>query len=71
MSGVIDSSGTQWEHCNGCGEFVRIDRLGYMKPTPGNPHGLDLCVNCVDTALRLRIIAFTDVLPGSGWQRTV
>jgi hypothetical protein len=34
MSGVIDSDGTQWEHCNGCGEFVRMDDLLYGRIRP-------------------------------------
>ena len=46
MSGVIDEDGTQWEHCNDCGKFVRIEHLRYKQPSPANPYGLDLCSRC-------------------------
>src|SRR5438309_6822465 len=34
MSGVIDKDGQQWEHCNGCDEFVKIEDLLYAKIRP-------------------------------------
>jgi hypothetical protein len=46
MSGVIDADGTQWERCNGCGEFVRIDQLQYEKPSAAHEFGRDLCWPC-------------------------
>jgi hypothetical protein len=46
MCGIIDLDGTQWERCNGCGEFVEIDNLKYKEPSPAHPYGLDLCGKC-------------------------
>ena len=46
MSGVIDSTGQQWEHCKACGCFVRIEELRYEQPSTEHPYGLDLCVPC-------------------------
>ncbi|MGV0986778.1 MAG: hypothetical protein ACOYB2_19700 [Limnohabitans sp.] len=46
MSGVIDENGVQWEHCNVCGAFVRIEELLYEDPTPAHPYGLDVCPTC-------------------------
>jgi sarcosine oxidase delta subunit len=47
MSGVIDSSGQQWEHCNGCTKFVRIQELGYEQPSHKFRYGRDLCPDCL------------------------
>ena len=33
MSGVIGSDGVQWERCNGCGEFERMESLTYVVPS--------------------------------------
>jgi len=46
MSGVIDDDGTQWEHCNVCRKFVRIQDLEYEDPSPEHKYGLDLCPKC-------------------------
>lgn len=67
MSGVIDPDGTQWEHCNCCGKFVKIDNLGYQKPSAKWPHGRDLCVKCVDTLIQSREVKFRDISPARGW----
>lgn len=48
MCGVIMEDGTQYERCNWCGEFTKLDEMFYMQPTPKYEHGLDLCENCVD-----------------------
>jgi len=46
MSGVIDDTGQQWEHCNMCDAWVQIEELWYQPKTPDYPHGRDLCVSC-------------------------
>jgi hypothetical protein len=46
MSGVLDEDGTQWEHCNRCGTWVRIQDLVYEKPTVKYTYGRDLCSQC-------------------------
>lgn len=46
MSGVIDSNGVQWEHCNECQKYVRIDRLLYERPSADHKYGRDLCKAC-------------------------
>ncbi len=46
MSGVIDDNGQQWEHCNACYKYVRIDRLMYEPPSSEHEYGRDLCPQC-------------------------
>lgn len=46
MSGVIDEDGTQWEHCNACGGWVRIQDLLYEAKSEEHPYGRDLCATC-------------------------
>lgn len=46
MSGVIDEDGQQWEHCNGCTKFIRIEDLLYEQPTMKYRYGRDLCPPC-------------------------
>lgn len=59
MSGVIDENGQQWERCNGCSRFVRIEELRYCRLPEGHPSirtlhdlgyhrdtKLDLCAEC-------------------------
>lgn len=54
MSGVIDTNGQQWEHCNRCGKLERMQLLNYEPGTPeliarlGESHkyGWDLCDTC-------------------------
>lgn len=47
MSGVVDSTGQQWEHCNHCGDFVEIEKLktGYSTRWPAHDW-VDLCKAC-------------------------
>ena len=51
MSGFIDKNGVQWEHCTLCSSSTRLDDLGYVKPSPAHPHGLDICVECANAAV--------------------
>lgn len=46
MSGVIMEDGTQWERCNQCGAWVRIQDLCYEYPSPEFTCGRDLCNKC-------------------------
>ena len=48
MSGVIDENGIQWEHCNCCSKFARLDNLGYEPPTTEFKHGRDICLACTN-----------------------
>lgn len=70
MSGIIDTNGQQWEHCYCCGKFIKIQSLGYEKPTTANPHGRDLCVDCVDVGIQTRVILFKNIVPACTWKRT-
>lgn len=74
MSGVIDSDGVQWEHCNGCkgedtpdfserGKWVRIDELRYEPPSEQHPHGRDLCPDCAEGKVTESGIGAIIVLP--------
>ena len=51
MGGVIDGKGVQWEHCNGCGKMVKLSELEYEQPSKENPHGRDLCKDCMKKPL--------------------
>jgi hypothetical protein len=66
MSGVIDASGTQWEHCNKCGQFIRLDNLGYLPPGKEHPHGLDICLACVQELSQYQM---RKVVPSRNWKR--
>jgi len=68
MSGVIDDNGQQWEHCNGCEEWVKLEDLGYLRPSKKLLHGADLCVDCVDFLIRTERVAFEDITPADSWQ---
>jgi len=46
MAGVIDSNGQQWEMCNNCGKFVKIEELRYEQPSENHDCGRDLCASC-------------------------
>lgn len=48
MSGVIDDDGTQWEHCNNCGKWVKIQNLRYEPKSAEFPSGRDLCKKCAE-----------------------
>ncbi len=65
MSGVIDSNGVQWEHCHGCGKFVKLANLGYQPKTAKYPYGRDLCITCVNTLSRSQLAR---VKPAQSWQ---
>lgn len=45
MSGVL-VNGIQYEHCNGCGAWVKIDDLQYEQPSEEFPYGRDLGPCC-------------------------
>jgi len=47
MSGVIDEYG-QWERCNECGQYVKIEKLKYEEPSAKYDCGRDLCKKCYD-----------------------
>lgn len=69
MSGVILDDGVQWEHCNVCAGWVRLEDLGYEPPTPAFTYGRDICIKCTN-ALPQR--ALRRIKPAPGWkaQRT-
>lgn len=67
MAGVIDKNGVQWEPCNKCGKYIRIEQLGYLCPSDAHKFGLDICVVCVDTGIRSGEFNFEDIRPGLGW----
>jgi ribosomal protein L34E len=46
MCGVVDEQGQQWERCNECGKWVRIQNLCYEQPSENHPYGRDLCTKC-------------------------
>jgi len=46
MAGVIDGHGQQWERCNNCSAWVKIQDLVYEKPSLAFESGRDLCMNC-------------------------
>jgi len=61
MSGVIDTDGTQWERCNGCGEFVNMDDLRYEQPSEKFKYGRDLCIKCItETSIAVKKSYLTD-----------
>lgn len=63
MSGVIDENGQQWEHCNVCGKFVKLQNLGYDPPSVDYPHGRDICITCTNVSPRLH-----DIQPAASWR---
>lgn len=56
MSGVL-VNGIQWERCNQCGGWERIERLGYEKPSKAHPVGRDLCRRCA----RYRLLILSSI----------
>ena len=44
--GVIDDNGIQWEKCNSCGEFTKMNLLHYEQPSLLFKYGRDLCNIC-------------------------
>ena len=49
MCGVIGEDGIQWERCNVCGEFTKMDNLGYLPRNLENEFGLDICISCTNS----------------------
>ena len=68
MSGVIDENGVQWEHCNICGNMVKLEDLGFIPTWKTHSHGVDVCVKCVDKLIKERKIAFNKVVPAKTWK---
>lgn len=64
MAGVIDDNGQQWEHCNGCGTFTKLQNLGYQPQTQAYPYGRDLCIKCVNGLSQAQM---RRVRPAAGW----
>jgi|JI6StandDraft_1071083.scaffolds.fasta_scaffold48570_4 hypothetical protein len=48
MAGYIDKNNVQWEHCNVCGDSVRLNDLGYEPPSTEHVHGRDICLTCTN-----------------------
>ena len=48
MSGVVDENGQQWERCDVCRRWIRIEDLVYEGPTEAHPHGRDACTTCYE-----------------------
>jgi hypothetical protein len=47
MSGVIDKTGQQWEHCCQCGDFTKLEELHYAySPAWPKYMAVDLCDAC-------------------------
>lgn len=64
MAGVIDEKGIQWERCNCCAKWVRLDNLGYLPPDSANESGHDLCIACVN---KLDQVQLGRVIPAASW----
>jgi len=62
MSGVIDANGQQWEHCNVCSKWTKIENLGYEPPTPAHEQGRDICLECTNKHSNIESIK-----PAPGW----
>ena len=62
MSGVIDGKGVQWEHCNLCGEWIKISMLGYEPPSKEYDCGRDICIKCTNKHPNIESIQ-----PANGW----
>ena len=55
MSGVICDDGVQWERCNGCGGWSKLDELYYERPNQKHPDGRDLCPRCAINLYRIDV----------------
>jgi hypothetical protein len=64
MSGVLDSNGIQWEHCNVCGMFTKLTMLGYQPKSKKYPHGRDICIKCVNQLTHWHL---SRVIPAKDW----
>lgn len=69
MAGVIDADGQQWERCNGCAEFVKIETLLYEQPSEEFKYGRDLCPTCASgapgTIVPQQLLTIAIPLPGT------
>lgn len=64
MSGVIMEDGQQWEHCNICGGWVKIEDLGYEPKSKAHPYGRDVCVKCVQ---KMPVRKIRQIVPSPRW----
>ena len=48
MSGVIDDDGVQWERCDFCAKWQRLDNLGYEPPTREHKYGRMVGLCCIN-----------------------
>lgn len=64
MAGVIDDNGVQWERCNGCTTFVKLDDLGYEPVSTTYKYGRDLCIKCVNALPQKQL---QKIRPAKGW----
>lgn len=69
MSGVI-VDGVQWEHCNECGKFVRLENLGFLKPDKNGNGSKDVCLTCVQKMLVRNQRLFSRIVPAASWTKT-
>ena len=46
MAGTIDEHGQQWEHCNKCSRYVKLQDLCYETKSAQHPYGRSLCITC-------------------------
>jgi hypothetical protein len=51
MAGVVDKNGIQWERCNACAGWVKIQDLLYERPSEAHEYGRDLCITCATKPL--------------------
>lgn len=61
MSGVI-IDGQQWERCNGCGEWIEIEKLHYERPSVEHEFGRDLCEACARRSTRQPTVPPQDII---------
>ena len=65
MSGVIDENGVQWERCNECNGWVRLDSLGYQKPSKQHQYGRMICLTCAN---KMSYWHLSRLVPAPNWQ---
>jgi hypothetical protein len=57
MSGVIDKSGQQWEHCSQCEQWVKFQNLRFdYSPRWPDHDKVDLCPKCDDNNAATRFL---------------
>jgi len=62
MSGVINN-GVQWEHCNECSAWVRLEELGFQPFSEKWKGPCDICIECAKQAPNTQ-----DIVPGKNWE---